>query len=66
MKRVLPELVEFLTNELDYPQGVFLMMGTCLVPDEFNLITDDLVLIKVGETRIENILKNESLTKPDN
>ena len=66
MKRALPELVELFTNELDYPQGVFLMMGTCLVSDEFNLKTDDLVLIKVGETRIENIVKNESLTKPDN
>ena len=41
MKRMLSELVEFLTRELDFPQGVFLMTGTCLVPDNFTLQTDD-------------------------
>lgn len=55
MKRRLPELVEFLTRELDFPQGVFLMTGTCLVPDgEFTLQIDDLVSIQVGVTKIEN------------
>lgn len=54
MKRRLPELVEFLTRELDFPQGVFLMTGTCLVPDEFSLQPDDLVSVQVGEARIEN------------
>jgi 2-dehydro-3-deoxy-D-arabinonate dehydratase len=54
MKRRLPELVEFLTRELDFPQGVFLMTGTCLVPDEFSLQPDDLVAVQVGEARIEN------------
>jgi 2-dehydro-3-deoxy-D-arabinonate dehydratase len=54
MKRTLPELVDFLTRELDFPQGVFLMTGTCLVPDDFNLLPDDVVVIQVGETRIEN------------
>jgi 2-dehydro-3-deoxy-D-arabinonate dehydratase len=54
MKRTLPELVEFLTRELDFPQGVFLMTGTCLVPDDFTLQPDDAVLIRVGELRIEN------------
>jgi len=55
MKRTLPELVEFLTRELDFPQGVFLMTGTCLVPDgEFTLQPDDVVLIQVGELVIEN------------
>ena len=55
MKRPLPELVEFLTRELDFPQGVFLMTGTCLVPDgEFALQPDDVVLIQVGELMIEN------------
>jgi 2-dehydro-3-deoxy-D-arabinonate dehydratase len=54
MKRTLPELVEFLTRELDFPQGVFLMTGTCLVPDDFTLQPDDVVTIQVGETRIEN------------
>jgi 2-dehydro-3-deoxy-D-arabinonate dehydratase len=54
MKRMLPELVEFLTRELDFPQGVFLMTGTCLVPDNFTLQAEDVVIIQVGETKIEN------------
>jgi 2-dehydro-3-deoxy-D-arabinonate dehydratase len=54
MKRSLSELVEFLTSELDFPQGVFLMTGTCLVPDDFTLQPEDVVLIQVGLTRIQN------------
>jgi 2-dehydro-3-deoxy-D-arabinonate dehydratase len=54
MKRTLPELVEFLTRELDFPQGVFLMTGTCLVPDDFTLQPGDRVIIQVGQTKIEN------------
>ncbi len=54
MKRMLPELVEFLTRELDFPQGVFLMTGTCLVPDNFTLQAEDVVIIQVGETKIKN------------
>lgn len=55
MKRTLPELVEFLTRELDFPQGVFLMTGTCLVPDgDFTLQPNDVVVIRVGELKIEN------------
>lgn len=55
MKRTLPELVEFLTRELDFPQGVFLMTGTCLVPESgFTLQPDDIVRIQVGELNIEN------------
>ena len=54
MKRILPELVEFLTCELDFPHGVFLMTGTCLVPNDFTLQPDDVVTVQVGETRIEN------------
>ena len=55
MKRTLPELVDFLTRELDFPQGVFLMTGTCLVPEGgFTLQPDDLVLIQVGKLNIEN------------
>ena len=54
MKRTLPELVEFLTRELDFPHGVFLMTGTCLVPNDFTLRTEDVVIIQVGETKIEN------------
>jgi 2-dehydro-3-deoxy-D-arabinonate dehydratase len=54
MKRKLSELAEFLTRELDFPQGVFLMTGTCLVPDEFTLRPSDVVVVQVGEVRIEN------------
>jgi 2-dehydro-3-deoxy-D-arabinonate dehydratase len=54
MKRTFAELVEFLTRELEYPQGVLLMTGTCLVPDDFTLQPDDVVAIQVGETMIEN------------
>jgi 2-dehydro-3-deoxy-D-arabinonate dehydratase len=55
MKRSLPELVHFLTRELDFPQGVFLMTGTCLVPgNDFTLQPNDMVLIQVGQLTIEN------------
>lgn len=55
MKRTLPELVEFLTRELDFPQGVFLMTGTCLVPGgDFTLQIDDVIRIQVGGLIIEN------------
>ena len=55
MKRTLPELVDFLTRELDFPHGVFLMTGTCLVPEGgFTLQPDDIVLIRVGKLKIEN------------
>jgi 2-dehydro-3-deoxy-D-arabinonate dehydratase len=55
MKRALSELVEALTCELEFPHGVFLMTGTCLVPGEdFTLQPHDLVSIQVGRLRIEN------------
>lgn len=54
MKRTLPELVEFLTRELHFPQGVFLMTGTCLVPDNFTLQPEDVVTVQVGKLKIRN------------
>jgi 2-dehydro-3-deoxy-D-arabinonate dehydratase len=55
MKRTLSELVEYLTCELDFPQGVFLMTGTCLVPEnDFTLKPDDAVFIQVGELTLKN------------
>jgi len=55
MKRTLPELVEYLTRELDFPHGVFLMTGTCLVPgNDFTLQLEDVVWIQVGKLQIEN------------
>ncbi|MBI4790518.1 MAG: fumarylacetoacetate hydrolase family protein [Chloroflexi bacterium] len=55
MKRTLSELAEYLTRELDFPHGVFLMTGTCVVPgDHFTSQVDDVVRIQVGELAIEN------------
>jgi 2-dehydro-3-deoxy-D-arabinonate dehydratase len=60
MKRTLSELVEYLTRELDFPNGVFLMTGTCLVPgDSFTLQPGDLVSIRVGELTIENRVETQ-------
>jgi 2-dehydro-3-deoxy-D-arabinonate dehydratase len=54
-KRTLLELVEFLARELDFPHGIFLMTGTCLVPGgEFTVQIDDVAHIQVGELIIEN------------
>jgi 2-dehydro-3-deoxy-D-arabinonate dehydratase len=48
MKRGHGELVEFLTREMSFPNGVYLMTGTCLVPDDtFTLQPDDLVHIEI-------------------
>jgi len=48
MKRTHDELVEYLFMECSFPQGVFLMTGTCLVPpSEFTLHVGDEVNITV-------------------
>ncbi len=48
MKRAHQELVDYLFRECQFPQGVFLMTGTCLVPgDEFTLEIDDQVSITI-------------------
>ena len=55
LKRPLEEMVAWLTRELSFPEGVFLMTGTGLVPpDEFSLEQDDLVRIDVGALTLEN------------
>ena len=55
MKRTLTELAEYLTRELDFPHGVFLMTGTCLVPgNQFTLQPNDVVHIQVGSLTIKN------------
>jgi 2-dehydro-3-deoxy-D-arabinonate dehydratase len=59
MKRSLDELVHYLTLELDFPQGVLLMTGTCLVPGgDFTLQPADVVRIQVGALAIENPVSN--------
>ena len=61
MKRTLSELVQYLTRELDFPDGVFLMTGTCLVPgDQFTLHSGDMVSIQVGALTLENRVEAQS------
>lgn len=48
MKRGHEELAGFLTREMSFPQGVYLMTGTCLVPDDtFTLQVDDKISIEI-------------------
>jgi len=48
MKRTHTELAEYLTRELSFPKGVFLMTGTCIVPDPpFTLQANDRIEIKI-------------------
>lgn len=48
MKRSHTELVEYLFRECDFPKGVFLMTGTCLVPsDDFTLHEHDQIKITI-------------------
>ena len=55
MKRGLEELASWLGRELGFPQGVFLMTGTGIVPpDEFTLQSGDTVKITVGALTLEN------------
>ncbi len=57
MKRKLPELVEFLTRELSFPYGAFLMTGTGIVPDfPFTLRVGDVVSVTVGELTLTNVV----------
>ncbi|MHB8637108.1 MAG: fumarylacetoacetate hydrolase family protein [Fimbriimonadaceae bacterium] len=55
MKRTLPALVEFLTRELSFPGGVFLMTGTGIVPpSDVSLKPGDKVTVEVGELTLVN------------
>ena len=48
MKRSHTELVDYLTRECTFPDGVFLMTGTCIVPDyPFTLQAGDEILITI-------------------
>ncbi|HXB09763.1 MAG TPA: fumarylacetoacetate hydrolase family protein [Puia sp.] len=48
IKRKLPELASWLYRDMDFPQGCFLMTGTCLVPDnDFTLAKGDKVEITI-------------------
>jgi 2-dehydro-3-deoxy-D-arabinonate dehydratase len=55
IKRPLQELVDYLRKELGFPDGVFLMTGTGVVPpDDFSLEPGDRVRITIGELTLEN------------
>jgi 2-dehydro-3-deoxy-D-arabinonate dehydratase len=55
IKRPLQELVDYLRKELSFPDGVFLMTGTGVVPpDDFSLEPGDLVRITIGGLTLEN------------
>jgi 2-dehydro-3-deoxy-D-arabinonate dehydratase len=55
MKRTSEDLVRYLTKEMDFPEGVFLLTGTGIVPGEgFSLQADDFVKITIGSLRLEN------------
>ncbi len=55
MKRSLEELATFLGRELDFPEGVFLMTGTGIVPpDGFSLQPGDVVRISIASLTLEN------------
>jgi 2-dehydro-3-deoxy-D-arabinonate dehydratase len=48
MKRKHDELIGYLFMEMDFPQGVYLMTGTCLVPpNDFTLAVGDLVHMSI-------------------
>ena len=56
MKRTHTELAEYLTRECTFPKGVFLMTGTCIVPDHpFTLQSGDVILITIDNI---GLLKN--------
>ncbi len=55
IKRPFEELVAYLTRELSFPQGVFLMTGTGIVPgNDFSLQPGDVVRVGIGELTLEN------------
>ncbi len=55
MKRDLKTLVSYLTMELAFPYGVYLMTGTGIVPpDDFTLQAGDRVRIQIADLVLEN------------
>lgn len=55
MKRTYEELLTYLTREIAFPMGVFLMTGTGIVPpDEFSLTKKDKISITAGSLMLTN------------
>jgi 2-dehydro-3-deoxy-D-arabinonate dehydratase len=59
LKRSFEELAAFLFRELVFPNGVFLMTGTGIVPkDNFTLSGGDIVRIKIDALTLENAVSS--------
>ncbi|MCH9675707.1 MAG: fumarylacetoacetate hydrolase family protein [Gammaproteobacteria bacterium] len=55
LKRSLEEIAAWMTKELSFPDGAFLMTGTGVVPpDSFTLTPGDRVRVSVGNLSMEN------------
>ncbi|MBN2136860.1 MAG: fumarylacetoacetate hydrolase family protein [Sedimentisphaerales bacterium] len=55
IKRSFEELASYLTMEMTFPFGAFLLTGTGIIPDEaFSLLVGDKVVITVGNLVLEN------------
>jgi 2-dehydro-3-deoxy-D-arabinonate dehydratase len=63
MKRSHTELIQYLFREMSFPNGVYLMTGTCLVPpNDFTLAIGDEVRITINEigTLVNSIAINQN------
>ncbi len=59
MKRPPQELTAYLTREMDFPHGAFLMTGTGIVPEEdFSLQVGDIVRIDIDGMVLENSVES--------
>ncbi len=59
MKRPPQELTAYLTREMDFPHGAFLMTGTGIVPEEdFSLQVGDTVRIDIDGMLLENTVES--------
>lgn len=65
IKRGLTELTDYLFSECNFPNGVFLMTGTCLVPDDsFTLAVGDEIRISIdGIGELVNFLGMRGIEK---
>jgi 2-dehydro-3-deoxy-D-arabinonate dehydratase len=55
IKRSFEELVSYLTMEMTFPYGVFLLTGTGIIPDKaFSLTVGDKVIITIDKLVLEN------------
>lgn len=65
MNRAGEELAAYLSRELTFPWGVFLMTGTGIVPPgEFTLQAGDQVRVQVGDLTLVNNVAATSLLRP--